>query len=191
MDEDVKAETTKIKQMNDRQLRDANLVLKGLTKSYKKNLAVNQLNLAVDSAECFGLLGINGAGKTSTFKMMTGDEMITEGDIWIDGHNMRGNMTAAQKIVGYCPQFDALMFEISGRECLEIFSLVRGIPFAEINGIIVKLATELGFQMHLDKKIEAYSGGNKRKLSTALVCLALSLFEHFNFIHHVSLFSQC
>lgn len=104
---------------------------------------------------------------------MTGDELISSGDVWIRGHSMRNDMLKAQQIVGYCPQFDALMFEISGRECLKIFSLIRGIPRDEIDDIIVKLATELGFHMHLDKKMQAYSGGNKRKISTALVSFRL------------------
>lgn len=169
MDDDVKAEKDKIKKLLSSQLRNENLVLQGVCKFYKSNLAVNQLHLGVENAECFGLLGINGAGKTSTFKMMTGDEIISGGDVWIRGSSMKNNMMKAQKAIGYCPQFDALLFEISGRECLKIFSLIRGIPRDEIDEIIVKLATELGFQMHLDKKIKAYSGGNKRKLSTALV----------------------
>lgn len=173
IDDDVQTEKKKIKKMTNSEIRDGNLVLKNLSKSYKNNLAVKQLDLVVNNAECFGLLGINGAGKTSTFKMMTGDELITDGEVWIRGSSMRSNMTRAQKTVGYCPQFDALIFEISGRECLKIFSLIRGIPRNEIDEIIIKLATELGFHMHLDKKIKAYSGGNKRKLSTALVSLDL------------------
>lgn len=90
---------------------------------------------------------------------------------------MRNDMIKAQKIVGYCPQFDALIFDISGRECLKIFSLIQGIPRKEIDAIIVKLATELGFHMHLDKKISAYSGGNKRKISTALVSPSLTILR--------------
>lgn len=169
MDDDVKIEADRVKSMTRSQLRDGNLVLKGLSKRYKEVLAVNQLHLGVNNAECFGLLGINGAGKTSTFKMMTGDELISSGDVWIRGKSMKNEMIGAQRTISYCPQFDALMFEISGRESLKIFSLIRGIPINEIEDINVKLATELGFHMHLDKQVEAYSGGNKRKLSTSLV----------------------
>lgn len=69
-DEDVLAENKKIKNMEPVDLKAANLVLTGLSKSYSSNLAVNQLHLGVDNSECFGLLGVNGAGKTSTFKMV-------------------------------------------------------------------------------------------------------------------------
>ena len=174
MDDDVQAESDKIGQLNKLQMKNENLVLQGLTKYYNSNLAVNQLRLSVENGECFGLLGVNGAGKTSTFKMMTGDEQISSGDVWIRGSSMKNDMLKAQKSIGYCPQFDALFFDISGREMLNIFSLIRGIPMNESDEIITKLSTELGFHMHLDKKIKAYSGGNKRKLSTALV----SCFNH-------------
>lgn len=63
IDSDVNAEIQKVKEMNADQVRNSNLVLNGLTKYYGNFLAVNQLYLDVESCECFGLLGINGAGK--------------------------------------------------------------------------------------------------------------------------------
>jgi ATP-binding cassette, subfamily A (ABC1), member 3 len=65
LDDDVQKETDKISKLNSLQLKGGNLVLQGLTKYYKNNLAVNQLHLGVDNGECFGLLGVNGAGKKS------------------------------------------------------------------------------------------------------------------------------
>jgi len=171
VDNDVEDEIKRIKELSNIEMKKANLALQGLSKFYGNNLAVNQLYLGVNTSECFGLLGVNGAGKTSTFKMLTGDEIISSGDVWIRGKSMKNNMTGAQKSIGYCPQFDALMFDISGRENLKIFSLIRGIPIDEINEIIDKISRELGFHMHLDKKVKAYSGGNKRKISTALSVL--------------------
>ncbi|CRK94501.1 CLUMA_CG008006, isoform A [Clunio marinus] len=171
IDDDVKNEEEKVQKMEKHQLKQENLLLKDLSKLYGRNVAVNKLNLSVDNGECFGLLGINGAGKTSTFKMMTGDEIISSGDAWIQGYSMENSMIKAQKAIGYCPQFDAFTFELSGRENMKAFALVRGIPRNEIDKISMKLATELGFQMHLEKKAKDYSGGNKRKLSTALALL--------------------
>lgn len=49
-------------------------------------LAVDRLCLGVRPGECFGLLGVNGAGKTSTFKMLTGDESTTGGEAFVNGH---------------------------------------------------------------------------------------------------------
>ncbi|XP_070500324.1 phospholipid-transporting ATPase ABCA3-like isoform X2 [Chironomus tepperi] len=150
---------------------ESNLVLKNLTKLYKGTAAVNQLSLNVKQHECFGLLGINGAGKTTTFKMMTGDELITSGDIWIKGKCLKTQLLDAHKFIGYCPQFDNCIPELTGRETLKIFALIRGIKMDQINELVNQMSSELDFKQHLDKQVRAYSGGNRRKLSTALALL--------------------
>lgn len=119
-------------------------------------------------SECFGLLGVNGAGKTSTFKMLTGDEKISLGEAWIRGYSLKNNMHEVHQQIGYCPQFDALIEDLTGRETLSIFCLLRGLENRRIFSTIIHLAIELNFVKHLDKKIKEYSGGNKRKLSTAI-----------------------
>lgn len=102
---------------------------------------------------------------------MTGDEYISAGDAFIQGYSMKYQMHKVHQLIGYCPQFDALLMELSGRETIKIFCLIRGIPMDEIAELTNKLSLELGFHPHLDKKIEAFSGGNKRKLSTALALI--------------------
>ena len=49
-------------------------------------------SVGIPRGECFGLLGTNGAGKTSTFKMLTGDETVTKGNAFIDGYDIRNNI---------------------------------------------------------------------------------------------------
>jgi ATP-binding cassette subfamily A (ABC1) protein 3 len=170
LDNDVNAEIQKVKEMTNEQIGESNLVLKGLTKYYGNFLAVNQLYLDVEESACFGLLGINGAGKTSTFKMMTGDELITSGDAYVRGYSMKNQLDKVHQLIGYCPQYDAILPELTGIETLRIFSLIRGIPKQLIAETINRYSHELGFHQHLKKQLKAYSGGNKRKLST---CLAL------------------
>lgn len=171
LDEDVHDELIRVQNMDEEELAQKKLVLKDLSKFYSSQLAVNQLNLSVESAECFGLLGINGAGKTTTFKMMTGDEIISSGDAFVSGLSVKNQMRLVHQQIGYCPQFDALLTDLTGRETLKIFALLRGIPRNEIKEITNKFGRELGFDKHLDKKVGAFSGGNKRKLSTALALL--------------------
>lgn len=101
--------------------------------------------------------------------MLTGDESITSGEAWVDGISVKTNMDKVHQRIGYCPQFDALFDDLTGRETLKIFALLRGIPRNEINAVSIQLAEDLAFTKHLDKRIKAYSGGNKRKLSAALV----------------------
>lgn len=123
------------------------------------------------SYETFGLLGVNGAGKTTTFKMLTGDETITSGDAWLNGISHRLNMNTVHEHIGYCPQFDALFEELTGREHLQIYCRLRGIPKENIATTLEDLAIELNLDRHLDKRASQYSGGNKRKLSTALALI--------------------
>lgn len=55
--------------------------------------AVDGISLGVPRGECFGLLGLNGAGKTTTFKMITGDESVSDGSIYVSGYNIKSDMT--------------------------------------------------------------------------------------------------
>lgn len=120
------------------------------------------------SYECFGLLGINGAGKTTTFKMLTGDIPIKHGNAWVKGNSIKTDMKNVRKMIGYCPQFDALIDDLTGRETLRIYCLLRGVPKEYVKDLSIKLAKEFNFLQHFDKRINDYSGGNKRKLSTAI-----------------------
>ncbi|XP_053679934.1 phospholipid-transporting ATPase ABCA3-like [Anopheles nili] len=172
LDDDVWQEKKRVKMLSDAELTNSNLVVSDLTKYYGKFLAVNELSVSVDGSECFGLLGVNGAGKTSTFKMLTGDENISAGEAWVKGISLKSNLNQVHKVIGYCPQFDALLEDLTGRETLKIFALLRGIPSHEIGFETLRLAEELNFMKHIDKRVKEYSGGNKRKLSTALALLA-------------------
>lgn len=171
VDADVLAEKERVSRMTMNEISATNLVLRDVTKYYKSFLAVNQLSVSVEHSQCFGLLGVNGASKTSTFKMMTGDENISAGNAWVSGINLKTDMTKVHQQIGYCPQFDALIDDLTGRETMKIFALLRGVPRDEISAVSMKLAEELNFKKHFDKRTKQYSGGNKRKLSTALALL--------------------
>jgi ATP-binding cassette, subfamily A (ABC1), member 3 len=145
-----------------------NLILKDITKFYKSFRAVNQLSIAVNANECFGLLGINGAGKTTTFKMLIGDENISSGDAWVQGMSLRANRKKVHRQIGYCPQFDALIDDLTGRETLEFYCALRGVSCVNIGGVVKNLIADLNLTEHIDKLVKEYSGGNKRKLSTAV-----------------------
>ncbi|XP_054548976.1 phospholipid-transporting ATPase ABCA7 isoform X1 [Talpa occidentalis] len=110
------------------------LVLRDLTKVYRgqKTPAVNRLCLGIPPGECFGLLGVNGAGKTSTFCMVTGDTLPSGGEVVLAGHSMAREPVAAQRCMGYCPQSDAIFELLTGLEHLELFARLRGVPEARV-----------------------------------------------------------
>lgn len=85
--------------------------------------------------------------------MLTGDEMISTGDAFVRGLSLKYETKKVFKLIGYCPQFDALLDDLTGRETLRIFCLLRGVPAEEIPHITEKLAKELLFYAHIDKKV--------------------------------------
>ncbi|XP_021369630.1 ATP-binding cassette sub-family A member 2-like isoform X2 [Mizuhopecten yessoensis] len=150
--------------------------IENLTKVYKtrklgRHLAVDRLCLGVPSGECFGLLGVNGAGKTTTFKMLTGDIQPTSGDAHLNRDSVRKDMLSLQQKIGYCPQFDALFDELTAREHIQLYARLRGIPPKEEKQVVEWALKKLGLTQYADKTSGTYSGGNKRKLSTAIALI--------------------
>ncbi|GAB6031180.1 ATP-binding cassette sub- A member 3 [Chamberlinius hualienensis] len=141
---------------------------------YNRNFCEEYSHLAmmcVPRGECFGLLGINGAGKTTTFKMLTGDEAVSSGDAYVEGASIRQDITGVRQMLGYCPQFDAVIDQMTGRETLFMFGRLRGVFEGELPGMVSHLSTSLMFAEHIDKLVKNYSGGNRRKLSTAVALI--------------------
>uniref|UniRef100_A0A7N5JL92 ATP-binding cassette sub-family A member 17-like n=1 Tax=Ailuropoda melanoleuca TaxID=9646 RepID=A0A7N5JL92_AILME len=134
-------------------------------------LAVNKISFTVQAGECFGLLGINGAGKTSIFKMLTGEEPITSGDAFVRGLSIRSHLREVQQWAGYCPQCDALFNHMTGREMLVMYARIRGIPEHHIGACVEQILDDLVMYAYVDKLVKTYSGGNKRKLSTGIALL--------------------
>ncbi|KAF6343916.1 ATP binding cassette subfamily A member 4 [Rhinolophus ferrumequinum] len=149
------------------------LILNELTKIYSgtSGPAVDRLCVGVRPGECFGLLGVNGAGKTTTFKMLTGDTAVTSGDATVAGKSILTNISEVHQSMGYCPQFDAIDDLLTGREHLYLYARLRGVPAEEIERMANWSIQSLGLSLYADCLAGTYSGGNKRKLSTAMALI--------------------
>ncbi|XP_060734088.1 phospholipid-transporting ATPase ABCA1 isoform X3 [Tachysurus vachellii] len=167
-DEDVANERERVKNGNKSQ--DDILTVRDLSKVYKagKRPAVNQLCLSIPRGECFGLLGVNGAGKTSTFRMLTGDTTITYGDAFLNNYSVLNDLDRVHQLMGYCPQFDAINDLLTGREHLEFYARLRGVPEPYVAKVSQWGVKKLGLSQYAEQEAGGYSGGNKRKLSTAI-----------------------
>ncbi|CAG11533.1 unnamed protein product [Tetraodon nigroviridis] len=126
---------------------------------------------ACSGQACFGLLGVNGAGKTSTFKMLTGDSMVTSGEAYLAGKSVTTEIDEVHQNMGYCPQFDAINDLLTGREHLEFYAILRGVPEKEVCEVAEWGIRKLGLVKYVDKAAGSYSGGNMRKLSTAIALI--------------------
>lgn len=106
------------------------------------------------------------------FKMITGDTIPSYGDATVNGYDIHGKMRKAQKNIGYCPQFDGLSGALTGREHLILFGKLRGLPSSELHETVEQTLKILELTQHANKPVSTYSGGNCRRLSTAVALLA-------------------
>ncbi|XP_052030926.1 phospholipid-transporting ATPase ABCA3-like [Apodemus sylvaticus] len=150
------------------------VLIKELTKIYFKSpliLAVKNISLAIQERECFGLLGFNGAGKTTTFQILTGENIPTAGDVFIDGISITKNILKVRSKIGYCPQFDALLEYMTGWEIMIMYARIWGISEHQIRPYVKKYLNSLDLESHANNLISTYSEGNKRRLSTAIATM--------------------
>uniref|UniRef100_A0A8C3WJ41 ATP binding cassette subfamily A member 9 n=1 Tax=Catagonus wagneri TaxID=51154 RepID=A0A8C3WJ41_9CETA len=132
----------------------------------KKKVATRNISFCVKKGEVIGLLGHNGAGKSTTIKMITGDTKPTAGQVLLKGSS-GGDPPG---FLGYCPQENALWPSLTVKEHLEVFAAVKGLRKADATAAIARLADVLKLQDQLKLPVKALSEGIKRKL-----CFALSI----------------
>ncbi|XP_062844042.1 retinal-specific phospholipid-transporting ATPase ABCA4 isoform X2 [Trichomycterus rosablanca] len=147
--------------------------IRDLTKRYvgRRRPAVDRICVGVPPGECFGLLGVNGAGKTTTFKMLTGDTDLTSGEALVSGYSVLTNILDVHQNMGYCPQFDAIDDLLTGQEHLYLYARLRGVPESQISRVAQWCVEKIGLVEYASRCAGTYSGGNKRKLSTAIAMI--------------------
>ncbi|EPQ04799.1 ATP-binding cassette sub-family A member 3 [Myotis brandtii] len=172
-DEDVENERKRILEQP-QELLNSSVLIKELIKIYFKCpviLAVKNISITIQKGECFGLLGLNGAGKTTTFQILTGEETATSGHVFVEGFSITDNIQKVKSRVGYCPQSDALLEYMTGREIMIMYARLWGVSESQIQLYVSKWLTSLQLESHADRIIRTYSGGNKRRLSTAIALM--------------------
>lgn len=179
-DEDVAMERSSVNNSDEYAVKVVNLVIeyiifgKGFCKKKKATstkVAVKGVTFGVKKGECFGLLGTNGAGKTSTFKVLTGEVLPNYGQALIAGLDTKKDMKKIGSLIGYCPQFDALLDNLTAREHLELYAAIKGIPHNMREKLIRNKLEQLNLKQYENVQAGTYSGGNKRKLSVAMALL--------------------
>ncbi|CAK4175365.1 unnamed protein product, partial [Aphanomyces euteiches] len=169
VDEDVQREELRI--ASGAADKDA-VVMKNIRKVYKGGkVGVANLSLALPKGECFGHLGINGAGETTTMKIMTGDDLPTSGSATLGGFDIITQQLEVRRLIGYCPQFDALIDLMTVREHLELFAAIKGVPSGQIGATVKDKMEQMNLNDFEHKLAGTLSGGNKRKLSVAIAMI--------------------
>lgn len=166
-DEDVAIEAVRV--MNGSYPPNSPLVCQELRKVYDSGkVAVKGLHLAVAENECFGLLGENGAGKSTTLSMLTGMFKPSDGTALVGGYDIRTEIDQVHLSMGLCPQFDILWNDLTVKEHLLFYARLKGIDSSEEDDHVDRLITEVGLAKAKNKRADALSGGMRRRLSIAM-----------------------
>lgn len=140
-----------------------------ITKKYKEKLAVKDLNLEIEENTLFSLLGVNGAGKSTTIKMLSTLIKPTSGNIYINGFNTKDNTNKIREIINVSPQETAVAKNLTVKENLDFMAGVYQIKNKDekINELIKLFKLE----DILKQKAKTLSGGYQRRLSIALALI--------------------
>jgi ABC-2 type transport system ATP-binding protein len=143
--------------------------IRNISKSYNKGAvrAVDGLDLRVEKGEIFGFLGPNGAGKTTTIKMIVGLLNPDEGDIIIDGTNIRDNPIEAKKKLGYVPDNPNLYDRLTGVEYLKFMADIYRVPPGLRKERIEHYLGMFELKDAASDLIKSYSHGMKQKIAIA------------------------
>jgi ABC-2 type transport system ATP-binding protein len=145
----------------------AALILRGLSKAYGTNLAVDRLDLEVPRGSFFGFVGPNGAGKTTTLSMATGLLRPDAGTARVLGHDVWSDTVRAKQLVGILPDGLRLFDRLTGLQLICYSGLLRGLDRDLVTGRAHELLGALGLQDEGGTLVVDYSAGMTKKVALA------------------------
>ncbi len=147
--------------------------VKNLVKKYGNHLAVDHLNFKIESGRIYGFLGPNGAGKSTTMNIMTGYLGATEGEVFINGHNILKEPEEAKKHIGYLPEQPPLYMDMTVREYLEFAAELKGIKKAKREDEITEVEKLVKIKDVEHRLIKNLSKGYRQRVGFAQAVLGL------------------
>jgi predicted permease len=135
-----------------------------LTKYYSHTPAVRNVSFTLNPGEILGYLGANGAGKSTTVKMLTGLIEPSDGRILFEGHSVYDNFTAYQRRIGYVPEEADLYPHLSGWEYLQLAGRLRGMPRGILEPRIEEFLRLFSLWEDRHDPLSSYSKGMRQKI---------------------------
>ncbi len=135
-----------------------------LTKCYSGIPVVDHVSFVIRPGEILGYLGPNGAGKSTTVKMLIGLVAPTSGEIRFDGQDIREDLKAFQRRMGYVPEEAHLYPHLSGREYLQLVGRLRGMPRRVLEPKMDELLRLVGLWEDRHSALAGYSKGMRQKV---------------------------
>jgi ABC-2 type transport system ATP-binding protein len=147
------------------------LSIRGLAKSYGETVALRHVDLEIRRGEICGLLGPNGVGKSTLVSIVAGLRRADSGQVFVGDIDALNNSASARKLIGLAPQELGIYPTVRVRENLAFFGELAGIWGAQLRRRIDEVAAELDLAHLLDRFARTLSGGEKRRLHTAMALL--------------------
>lgn len=146
--------------------------LQGLSKRFKEKVAVSPMTLSINQGELFGLLGVNGAGKTTVINMLSGLVKPTSGDALVLGHSLSKELPSIRGLLAVSPQETSIAPNLSVRENLLLMARIHGFSKDESIEKTEALISQFSLQPYEHQRGKKLSGGWQRKLSIAMALIA-------------------
>ncbi len=147
------------------------ILTRGLTRRFGEFTAVDQLNLKITRSEIFGLVGPDGAGKTTTLRLLSGLLDPTEGEVWVAGYDVTREAQAVKDRIGYMAQRFGLYGDLTVHENMVFYADLFGISNPERDELMPRLLNMTRMESFRRRLTRQLSGGMKQKL--ALMCTLL------------------
>ena len=138
-----------------------------LSKEFGAVKAVRSISFSLNDGEIVGFLGANGAGKSTTLKMMTGYLTPTAGNVYVDDQNIIDNSLDIQKQIGYLPELNPLYAEMKVHEYLKFHAEIRHIIGEEFNKALRRVVGECGLKGVVHRTVGNCSKGYKQRIGLA------------------------
>lgn len=142
-----------------------------LTKQYGNHLAVDDVSFTVADGQICGLLGLNGAGKSTIMNILTGYLSATSGQVTVAGHPLPEEADAAKACVGYLPEQPPLYPEMTVQEYLTFAAELKSVKKAERKEQVCRAARRTGLETVLPRLIRSLSKGYKQRVGIAQALL--------------------
>lgn len=150
----------------------AAIEIQGLSKRFKEKVAVSPMTLTINQGELFGLLGVNGAGKTTVINMLSGLAKPSTGDALVRGHSLSKELPGIRKLLAVSPQETSIAPNLSVRENLLLMARIHGFSKEKSIEKTEALISQFSLQPYEHQRGKILSGGWQRKLSIAMALIA-------------------
>ena len=144
-----------------------------LTKKYGANVAVNDLNLTLESGNIYGFLGPNGAGKSTTMNIITGYIGASSGEVKINGFDINKNPEEAKKCIGYLPEIPPVYGDMKVQEYLQFVAELKKIDKHNRNADIKQVMDLTKLHDVKDRLIKNLSKGYRQRVGLAQALIGM------------------